>query len=232
MIERYSIHASSKQLTERFSLESAGGYKPTYNAAPSHLLPVIMHENPVGLSFFYWGMAPQWTQNKSMAERIINTRAELISEKPVLKKTLMKNRCLIPADGFYCWKKVGKKTSIPWRFTAKNREILSFAGLWEEYEDENGKAFHTFSIITTPSSETVADVTERMPLIFTQNEEQVWLQKEATAEQLIALFKSFPSSQLEGYTVSPAINSIEKDVPSLILPTPPADQFGNLTLFS
>ena len=184
MIERYSIHASSNKLAERFGLESVSAYKPTYNAAPSHLLPVIMHESPQGLSFFYWGMAPEWAKNKSMAERIINTRVEFIVDKPVLKKTLMKSRCLIPADGFYCWKKVGKKTSIPWRFTAKNKEILSFAGLWEEYEDENGNAFHTFSLITTPSSDAVAEVTERMPLIFTQKEEQVWLQKEATADQL------------------------------------------------
>jgi putative SOS response-associated peptidase YedK len=100
MIERYSIHATPSQLIERFKIEESHAYKPRYNAAPSQLLPVITHESPQGFSYFYWGTAPQWSRNKTLAERIINTHAELIKEKPVFKKQLLRYRCLIPADGF------------------------------------------------------------------------------------------------------------------------------------
>jgi len=231
MIERYSLPATIAQLIERFRIEESPAYKPRYNAAPSQLLPVITHESPEGISFFYWGTAPQWARNKAVAERIINTRAELIKEKPVLKKNLMSHRCLIPADGFYAWKKVGKKTSIPWRFIPKSKKLISFAGVWEEYDDHEGNSFHTFSMITLPANELVATVTDRMPVIFNRQEEQVWLNKNSTEEMLLALLREYPASDLESYTVSPGINSPEIDKASLLLPTPATDQFGNLTLF-
>jgi putative SOS response-associated peptidase YedK len=133
------------------NIRASGIYTTRYNAAPTQLLPVITHESPEGFSFFYWGSAPQWAKNKTLAERIINTRAELIQDKPVFKKSLMRSRCIIPADGFYAWKKVGKKTSIPWRFVLKSKKIASFAGIWEEYDDSEGQAYHTFTLITVGS---------------------------------------------------------------------------------
>lgn len=231
MIERYSIHASAKQIAIRFKIEEPEVFKPRYNAAPSQLMPVITHENPQGFSYFYWGIAPQWSKNKTIAERIINTRGELIKEKPVLKKNLKTHRCIIPSDGFYAWKKVGKKTNVPWRIVLKSKDIFSFAGIWEEYDDHEGNSFHTFSIITVPADKWVSEITERMPVILSMEEEKIWLDQNATEDQLIALIKMYPADLLEGYNVSPMINSVEKDSPGLIIPTPPADQFGNLTLF-
>lgn len=231
MIDRYSIHASAEQLISRFKIEDPHGYKPRYNAAPTQILPVITHESPQGFSFFYWGSEPRWIKNKTIAERIINTRGELIKEKPVLKKNLRTHRCIIPADGFYAWKKVGKKTVMPWRIILKSNEVFSFAGLWEEYDDEEGNSYHTFSLITLPSVGWLTDITDRSPLIFTKEVETLWMDKNATEAQLLDLIQLYPVDKLEGYHVSPMIHSTEYDVPSLIKPTPPADQFGNLTLF-
>lgn len=231
MIERYSIHASAKQIAKRFQIEEPEVYKPRYNAAPSQLLPVITHDSPQGFSYFYWGIAPAWAKNKTIAERIINTHGEVIKDKPVLKKNLKTHRCIIPADGFYAWKKVGKKTSVPWRVVLKSREIFSFAGLWEEYDDQEGNSFHTFSIITIPTEGWLSEITERMPVIFSQEKEIQWMDKAVSEDELISLLKTCPANLLEGYNVSPGINTIDRDGPSLIIPTPPADQFGNLTLF-
>ena len=231
MIERYSICATAKEVATRFQIEEHEAYKPRYNGAPSQLMPVITHESPQGLSYFYWGTAPQWSKNKTIAERIINTRSELIKEKPVLKKNLKTHRCLVPADGFYAWKKVGKKTTVPWRIILKSKNIFSLAGLWEEYDDHEGNSFHTFSIITVPALDWVLEITERMPVIFFMEEEKIWLDKNSTEDQLIDLLTARPADLLEGYTISPSINLVERDGPSLIIPTPPTDQFGNLTLF-
>ena len=145
MVDRYSITAPLQKLAERFSVDVPEGYVPRYNAAPSQLLPVITTDSPEGVSFFYWGIAPAWAKNKSISERIINLRADQLSERPIALKTLKKRRCIIPADGFYGWKKVGKKTSIPYRFTLKSKALFSFPGIWEEYDDDEGNFFHTFT---------------------------------------------------------------------------------------
>jgi len=231
MIERYSIHAAAWQLATRFQIEEPEAYKPRYNAAPSQLLPVITHAGSKGFSYFYWGAAPQWSKNKTFAERIINTRGELITDKPVLKKTLRTHRCIIPADSFYAWKKIGKKTLVPWRIVLKSKDIFSFAGLWEEYDDHEGNMFHTFSIITVPAEGWMLEITERAPVIFSVSEEKTWLNNTSTEDQLLPLLKLYPPHLIEGYNVSPIINSTDKDGPGLIVPTPPTDQFGNLTLF-
>lgn len=232
MIDRFSIHATQAKLKERFALEETAGYKARYNAAPGCLLPVITHQSPQGFSFFYWGAPPQFIKNKTVAERIINVRAELIPEKPVLKKTMMKYRCLVPLSGFFGWKKIGKKTSVPWYIFSKSGALLSAAGLWEEYDDPDGNSFHTFTLITVPSNKVAGAITERMPVILLGDAERVWLNQNSTEADLIPLMVSCPDALLDSYTVSPAINSTSYESALLIEPAPAADQFGNLTLFN
>jgi putative SOS response-associated peptidase YedK len=228
---RYSICASAVQLTKRFSAEVSPAYYPNYNAAPAQLLPVITNTGPQGISFFYWGLAPGWAKNKPISEKVINVRAELIPEKPVYRKTLAERRCLVPADGFYEWKKVGKKTAIPYRYTLQNKELFSIAGFWEEYDDEQGENFHTFTLITCEANDLVAITAERMPVILTREAEQAWLSPLSKGPELISLLKPYESLRMDCYTISPRINIPAANDATLIIPTPPADQFGNLTLF-
>jgi len=231
MIDRYSIAAPSAKIHERFHSEVLDNYVPNYNASPTQLLPVIMHTSPQGISTFYWGNLPRWSKNKALSEKIINIHAESILEKSSLKRGLMKSRCLIPADGFYAWKKVGKKTTIPYRFVLNDSDLFSFAGIWEEFEDEDGKELHTFSIITTTANELVATVQERMPAILTPSSEKIWLDEGSIESALMDLLVPYPSEKMNYYPVSPRILDSTVNAPSLIIPTPPADQFGNLTLF-
>jgi putative SOS response-associated peptidase YedK len=231
MIDRYSISAKDEKISERFSVDILSPLTPFFNACPTLLLPVITHDTPHGMSTFYWGTSPEWSKNKPLSEKIVNTPAELFKEKTSLKKSLMKTRCIIPADGFYAWKKSGKKTFIPYRFLCTDQELFSFAGIWEEYEDTDGKEFHTFSIITTSANSLVSPVTERMPVILTKKTESVWLSKETTEESLLDLMTAYASDRMTHYTVSPRITDKNLNVPSLIIPAPPADQHGNLTLF-
>ena len=100
MIERYSITASPAKIEQRFNVDVLDTYAPNFNAAPTQLLPVITATSSHGISTFYWGISPEWSKNKTLSEKIINVRAESILEKPMLKKGMMKNRCLVPADGF------------------------------------------------------------------------------------------------------------------------------------
>lgn len=231
MIDRYSITAPAEKVSERFSVDVPDFYQVHYNASPTQLLPVLTSATPEGLSLFYWGTAPEWAKNKNLSEKIINLRAELFAEKPTLKKAMQSHRCLVPADGFYGWKKVGKKTSIPYRFVSKTNEIFAFPALWEEFEDTEGNQIQTFTIITLPSDDLVNSIQDRMPVILSRQGEKEWLDKSTTEEKLLAILSASNTTGLNYYPVSPRISEKNIDVPSLIIPTPPSDQHGNLTLF-
>lgn len=231
MVERYSISATPDKISERFSVDVPEFYKMRYNAAPTQLLPVITSASPQGVSLFYWGTSPEWSKNKVLSERAINLRAENFAEKPALKRAMRKNRCIIPADGFYGWKKIGKKTSVPYRFVAAAGDVFSFAGLWEEFEDTDGNQIQTFSVITQESNGLVGQVQERMPLILNHELEKIWLNNETDEGKLMRVIATRPSLVMNYYPVSPKISDSKADVPSLIIPTPPSDQHGNLTLF-
>lgn len=231
MIERYSITADVENVRERFSVDVPDFYKASYNAAPTQLLPVITSSSPQGLSLFYWGIPPGWAKNKSVSEKIVNLKTESLTDKPALKKAMLKRRCIIPADGFYAWKKVGKKTMIPYRFILADNGLFSFAGIWEDFEDDEGDENHTFIIMTTAANELVSPVTDRMPVILDRESEKVWLSKDADEASLLEQLKPYPAARINCYTVSPNIGTDTLNVPSLIIPAPPADQHGNLTLF-
>lgn len=166
---------------------------------------------------------------KPLGEKIINTKAEIFAEKQVAMKKLRERRCLIPADGFYTWKRTGKKTSIPYRFTLKDKSLFAMAGVWEEYDDAHGEMFHTFSVITTEGNATVSAFDERMPVILETENEKRWLgggDEHFLTAQLVPYRENF-----EYYSVSSRVNFPEKNDRLVILPAPPADQFGNLSLF-
>lgn len=231
MIDRYSLTASASILAERFSVEVPSHYMPRYNVAPTQLLPVITSSGSSGISWFYWGRPPHFARNKNLSEKIINLSFETLRERPVLKKAMTRNRCIIPADGFYVWKKVGKKTAIPHRVTEVAHRLFSFAGIWEEFEDEDGSMVHAFTILTVQSNEVLAPLNERMPAILFNLGESTWLNPNSTDTELTNILKPYPASNLGLYTVSSLINNPLKDHPSLILPAPSGDQHGNLTLF-
>lgn len=231
MVDRYSIAATASQISERFSVDVPEFYTAHYNASPTQLLPVITSATPEGLSLFYWGTAPGWAKNKTVSEKIVNVHTEDFAEKASLKKALKKQRCIVPADGFYGWKKVGKKTSIPYRFVFKAQSLFSFPALWEEFEDTEGTVIQTFTIVTCPADKVVSPIQERMPVILNRQSEKVWLDKDSAEDVLLGIIAVSETKDMNYYPVSPRISQKDVDVPSLIVPTPPSDQHGNLTLF-
>lgn len=231
MCGRYSLSKSKIELEERFQAEMLPDFKPRYNIAPTQLVPVITSQSPKGFSFFYWGITPDFGKNKPVAQKLINARAESVNDKVSFKSSFEKRRCLIPADGFYEWKKLGKKTKIPYRFSLREDELFAFAGIWEEYETVSGEIQHTFLILTTSPNEIVSEIHDRMPVILNRQMEKKWLDNYTPESELLSMLQPYPSDQMLSYTVSPLVNSVENDVPSIIRKTSPADQHGNYTLF-
>jgi len=231
MCGRYSLSKSKIELEERFQAEMVVEFKPRYNIAPTQLLPVITSDSPKGFSFFYWGITPDFGQNKPVSQKLINAKAETVNEKISFKGSFQKRRCIIPADGFYEWKKLGKKTKIPYRFTLRDDDMFAFAGIWEEYETVSGESQHTFLILTTTPNEVVSEVHDRMPVILSRSHEKKWLDKYSSEEDLLKMLNPYPGEQMISFTVSPMVNSVQNDSPGIIRRTSPMDQFGNYTLF-
>ncbi len=231
MCGRYTISVGPQALSERFGVDVPGGYKPRFNAAPTQLLPVITAEQPEGLSFFYWGLIPSWSKNKSISTKLINARAETLAEKASFRTALKTRRCIVPADGFYEWKRVSKKGRVPHWFFLADRTVFSFAGLWEEFENEEGEMMHTFTIITTDANDMLADVHDRMPVILSKKEEKIWLDPQEEIENATSILRPYPAIKMDNHAVSSQVNMVTNDSPLMINPAPAADQFGNYTLF-
>lgn len=231
MCGRYSLAKSKIELEERFQAEMLADFTPRYNIAPTQLVPVITSASPKGFSFFYWGITPDFGQNKPVSAKLINARAETVHEKISFKNSFHSRRCIVPADGFYEWKKVGKKTKIPHRFTLREEQTFSFAGIWEEYETVTGESHHTFLILTTSPNELVAEVHDRMPVILNPDQEKKWLDSYSSPEDLISILNPYSADHMLSYPVSPLVNSVQNDTQNLLRKTSPMDQFGNYTLF-
>lgn len=231
MCGRYSLNKSKTELEERFQAEMMPDFKPRYNIAPTQLIPVITSQSPKGFSFFYWGITPDFGQNKPVAQKLINARSETVKEKVTFKNSFEKRRCIIPADSFFEWKRLGKKTKIPYRFTLKDEELFAFAGIWEEFETVTGESHHTFLILTTSPNKLVTEVHDRMPVILNKEMEKKWLDSYTSEADLLDMMYPFPAENMVSHTVSPLVNSVQNDTPDIIRRTSPADQYGNYTLF-
>ncbi|OEK04268.1 SOS response-associated peptidase [Roseivirga misakiensis] len=228
----FSIAAKVQTISENFSVESSELYQPTYNAQPSDLLPVITSENPEGLSYFYWGINPSFTKKKGVATKLLYAPVEDILTKPSLKKSLQLQRCVILADSFYDWKEIAKKERVPYRFHLADNKPFGIAGLWHTFESDNDETIHTFMMITTPASHEVKKVSERMPAILNEDFMVEWLNDSHTAESIISIIKPFEEEHIFQHPVNPKLSDPAFNNPDLWKKVPPANQFGNLTLFN
>src|SRR5271167_3502916 len=168
MCGRYRL-SRRKQLVEEY-FDSAPwdeDWSPRYNIAPTQPVAVI-RQNPSEpvreLSLVRWGLIPSWAKDASGAARMINARSETASVKPAFRDALKSRRCLIPADAFYEWKRVGKSKE-PYCFELNEGELFAFAGIWDRWKNASGNVVETCSILTTTSNAVTAVVHDRMPVI-------------------------------------------------------------------
>lgn len=221
MCGRYTLATQLDLLTDRFAVEQVSAeYSPRYNIAPTQELPVIIQEDRRTLTAMRWGLVPFWAKDESIGNRMINARAETVAEKPSYRKSLERRRCIVPADGFYEWKKgPDGKTKIPMRFVLGDSELFGFAGLWDSWKRPEGGELRTYTIITTDASEDVRSVHDRMPVILHREDEETWLNPDISeAQQLLPLLRPYRGKGLRAYAVSKAVNSPSNDTPSCIVP--------------
>lgn len=211
MCGRFTQTRSAVELAAIFELEEIPEWQPRYNIAPTQMIPAIVE--PHRFKSLRWGLIPSWAKEPSIGAKLINARAETVSEKPAFRDAFKRRRCLIAADGYYEWQKqAGKKQ--PFYFRLASGQAFAFAGLWERWNSPTGDAIETCTIITTEANELAASVHDRMPVILCQKEYDRWL--DPTFQSAQSFLHSYSSEPMLSYPVSLSVNRPSHDTPDCI----------------
>lgn len=209
MCGRFGFITPIEILRNIFKLNRIEEVEPNYNIAPTQNVPVIRETADAReLVPMRWGLIPFWAKDISIGNKMINARAESLFEKPAFKQAVTRRRCLIPADGFYEWKKVGKAKQ-PYYIRAKEDTPLALAGMWDRWKNpDDGQELQTCTIITTEANELVAPLHDRMPVIVDLADTDTWLNPEVKdLEHIRPLLRPYDAKKMTFYPVSTRVNS-------------------------
>lgn len=222
MCGRYSITTAPEALRRLFAVTDMLNLEPRYNMAPMQTAPVIRErEGKRHMDRLRWGLVPSWAPDESRAASLINGRSETAAEKPSFRDAYAKRRCLVPADGFYEWRKVGGGKQ-PYRISLEAERPFAFAGLWERW-DKGAEPVETFTLLTTDADPRIEHIHHRMPVMLARPEEFArWL--EGDAEERAALLRPYGEDDLVFTPVSSRVGNVRNDDPGLIEPVAEMEQ--------
>lgn len=239
MCGRYVLKRKDLEaLLEKFGIRSLEEFHSRYNIAPTTVMPAIRaagagRAEAVNLR---WGLVPSWAKDASGGARLCNARAESVADKPAFRHAFRRQRCLIPASGFYEWQTVGR-TKLPWFFHLRGEQPFVFAGLWEHWHGAAGEGkLETFSLLTTRANAVVGRIHDRMPVILAPQDAPSWIDPSVEArERLEPLLRPFPEEAMESRPVHPRVNSVAAEGPECLEPAPaglaaPAEDGPQLSL--
>jgi putative SOS response-associated peptidase YedK len=222
MCGRYVIE-DYQELSERLTqvpLRYDFQIRPSWNASPSQTLPVVVEDDAAWVvRGMQWGLVPKWTKPGTKPKVTpINARSETAADKPMFRSLLKYRRCIVPANGFYEWKRHDSRTKRPFYIHLNGEPLMLFAGLWDEAETEDGP-LQSFTILTTSANEQMADLHDRMPVILDPDDADLWLSREEIETgPLESLLRPLPEGELDIYEVDRQVNSPRNNDPSNIEP--------------
>lgn len=244
MCGRFTLTLNEKLLRELLNISLDGlDFKPNYNIHPGANVPVVVAYDKPAVSFanpsevteepagadnlsdptavwtsarlMRWGLIPPWAKTPSTGYKMINARGETVHEKPAFRRPFQKQRCLVPADGFYEWQK-HPNGKIPYRIMLPDNRPFTFPGLWEKWNSPNGEEVYSFTIITVDASPSIRDIHNRMPVIFDNHPiRTAWLDLNTPLDELKGFLTPY-DGELISYQVSTLVNSPKNNFPELI----------------
>jgi putative SOS response-associated peptidase YedK len=221
-----TMRTNPSELAQIFNAELADGEAAAldelgarYNVAPTQPIPVILErEAGRAIELLRWGLVPSWAKSVSSAgARYINARAETVATSPAFRASFLRRRCIVPADGFYEWRRDGKRKQ-PFLIHTTLDAPLAFAGLWAPWRDpSSGEWLLSATVVTTTANATVAELHNRMPVILDQDAWAIWLDPFMRDEGLLAsLLQPASDSLLELRPASPLVNNANNEGPELL----------------
>lgn len=220
MCGRYTITITMEELMMRYfaELPAVPFHLPRYNVAPTQQVPTVVNDgqrNRLGL--LKWGLIPPWAEDEKIGARMINARAETLEERPAFRDAYRRKRCLIPADGFYEWKKGPGGGKRPYRIVLRSGGLFSMAALYETWTAPDGSKVSSFAIVTTQPNRLMADIHDRMPVILQPEDEALWLDRQVQdPARLRDLLVPYPAEEMEAYEVDKRVGSPANDDPACL----------------
>jgi putative SOS response-associated peptidase YedK len=233
MCGRFTITADGETIRGEFGLpDMPFDYRPRYNVAPLQDVLAIVHDGEQPRAgWLRWGLVPSWADDPTVGTRMINARSETIDERSAFRDAFERRRCLIVADGFYEWQRIGG-IKVPMRVRLRNQRPFAFAGLWEKWSRGGGPPLATCTILTTSPSPSIAGIHDRMPVILGPEQRTLWLDRHAEPESLKRILQPYPDDEIEAYTVAQLVNFVDNDSPDCVAPADaPAQAAAQTTLF-
>jgi putative SOS response-associated peptidase YedK len=218
MCGRFVLTSPLEAVHDLFRVPERPNLEARYNIAPTQDVWIVRRNRDRSgreLSRVRWGLVPFWAKDLAIGNRMINARVEGLERKPAFREPFAKRRCLIPADGFYEWRKEGRRKQ-PHLIRLKGGGLFAFAGLWDVWRDAEAQSIHSCTIVTGPANQLVAELHDRMPVILAPDDHETWLAGDPSAAR--SLLRPCPVDWLEHFEVDPRVGSPANDDPELIRP--------------
>jgi putative SOS response-associated peptidase YedK len=211
MCGRFTLHSRDRvKLKGLTALDLP--FEPRYNIAPSQrILAIADFGKGVEGRMLTWGLIPSWSTD---GKGFINARAETLEEKPSFSESFRLRRCLIPADGFYEWKRTGREKQ-PYYIYPRDEEPIMFAGIWDTWRNR-GETIASCAIITTAANELVGELHDRISAILPSELQDVWVSAKTSRNDLLRMLVPFPALEMKIHPVSATVNSPENDTVDLL----------------
>ena len=213
MCGRFALSASSEAIAEYLNSAPPEPYAPRYNIAPTQ--PVLARTRQA-LTHLHWGLVPAWAKDPAIGNRMFNARSETVAEKPSFRNAFRRRRCLIPATGFYEWKKEGGRRQ-PWYCHLGGR-LFCFAGIWELWQDADGNELRSCALLTAPAEGPMADIHDRMPVVIDDTLRGLWMDHHDENAARAAACIGDRVRDFDLYPVSSRVNYAGNEGPELIRP--------------
>lgn len=221
MCGRYTLAAPSDELIEAFDVPALDfDYRPRYNIAPGQEAPVVAEDRRGRrMGLLGWGFVPA---GRDRGRPFVNARSETVAAKRSFAEAFAQRRCLVPADGFYEWRRdeggSGRGGAVPFWVHPRQGGLLSFAAIWETWRGPSGERHHGFAILTADANAEVRPIHERMPVVIAADDRNAWLDRGSPREEVEALLRPAADGTFECREVSRRVNRTSEDDGGLIEP--------------
>ena len=218
MCGRYASYTAPEAMRRLFRYVGMPNFPPRYNIAPTQPIAIVrLMDGARQFALVRWGFIPAWVKDPKTVSLMFNARGETAAEKPAYRNAMKRRRCLVPANGFYEWKRNGERKCPYWVHPREGGPI-AFAGLWETWMGPNGEELETAAIVTTAANDTLKPLHDRMPVVVPPDAFDLWLDPNADLQMAASLMTPAPNDFFEAYEVSGAVNRAANDDPSLLTP--------------
>lgn len=225
MCGRFALDLTPEDMAALFNVAEVEPFPPLYNIAPTQPIMMVIRDQPRQpgsnlpenrLQLVRWGFIPGWVKDTMKLPLLINARSETAAEKNTFRAAMRHRRALVPASGFYEWRRDGAKKSQPFWVRPRAGSFVAYAGLMETYLDPNGSEVDTGAILTTTSSGAIAKIHDRAPVVIRPEDFRRWLDcRNYEPRQVADLLRPAAPDFFEAIPISDKVNKVINTGPEI-----------------